>query len=174
MTLGRPCRQNDLMYRDIQSSPQFNWQGCAGIHLLLLVLSFFALLGSCVSSSAVTRARSPDGSLMATVVEVNGGATTDFAYRVDVARFWPLGWGRSVARFYGAVRSDCAYGVNIRWLDNERLLISYLQADQASARPRATVLGRAVRVIMRKGVVDRAAPCGGMEYAQQGKVATYP
>ena len=116
------------------------------------------------------KVKSPDGSLMASVVEINGGATTDFAYEVTVARNWPLHWDHSVAGFYGAGRSDCANGVNIRWINNDTLSITYKNAKSTDVDQAVQMLGRTVHIIAKEGVDDPAAPCGGMEYGKQGKV----
>lgn len=97
-------------------------------------------------------------------------ATTDFAYEVNIAQNWPLRWNHAVAGFYGAGRSDCAYGVNIRWINNDTLSITYKDAKSTDVDKAARMFGRTVRIITTKGVDDPAAPCGGMEYGQQGKV----
>ena len=143
-------------------------KGCLGIGLLGLIFCICLLLGTCVSRVEVMTAQSPDGSLTASVFEINGGATTDFAYEVSVARNWPIRWNHAVAGFHGAGRSDCAYGVNIRWASSDTLLITYKDAASVDVDQTARTLGRIVRVVTRAGVDDRTAPCGGMEYGQQG------
>jgi hypothetical protein len=117
------------------------------------------------------RAVSPDGELTARLFEANSGATTDFGYQVDVERNSLLPWRHTVAGFYGAARSDCAYGVNIGWSGNDTLLLSYRDARSADVDSTAKVFGRTVHILSRAGVNDPSAPCGGMEYAQGGKVA---
>jgi hypothetical protein len=117
------------------------------------------------------RAVSPDGRLTASVFEINGGATTDFAYEVDVSRRWPIHWDHAVAGFYGAGRSNCAYGVNIRWADRDTLLITYKDAKSTDIDHAAHLFGRTVRVAVKAGVDDPSAPCGGMEYGQQGRIS---
>jgi hypothetical protein len=149
--------------------PQLGRKGCFGVAILGCTLCICLLLGTCVSRVVVTQVDSPDGSLVASVTETNGGATTDFGYEVDIARNWPLRWSHSVAGFYGAGRSDCAYGVNVRWIGNNTLLISYKDARSADADKAAYLLGRTVRVITKAGVNDPAAPCGGMEYSQHAR-----
>jgi len=118
----------------------------------------------------VTRAKSPDGSLIASVFEINAGATTDFAYEVDVGRNWPIRWDHAVAGFYGAGRSDCAYGVNLRWISSDTLLITYKDARSTDVDRAVQLVDRTVRIIAKSGVDDPTAPCGGMEYSQNGKV----
>jgi hypothetical protein len=134
------------------------------------LLGLYLLLGVFVSSVEVMHATSPDGDLSARVVEVNGGATTDFGYRIDVARNWPIRWHRTVASLDGAGRSDCAYGVNIRWANNNILLITYKDAKRAYVHSSVNIFGRTVRIISRSGIDDAGAGCGGMEYSQHGKV----
>ncbi|MEJ7932936.1 hypothetical protein WG907_01530 [Sphingobium sp. AN558] len=117
----------------------------------------------------VMKAQSPDGALVATVTEINGGATTDFAYEINIARRWPIYWDHAVAGLYGAVRSDCAYGVNIRWADSNNLHITYKDATFVDIDRIAHFWGRDVRIVATGGINDTSAPCGGMEYGQQGK-----
>jgi hypothetical protein len=141
------------------------------LFLLALILTLFLLMKSCVTDVEVMRAVSPDRELTARVYEVNGGATTDFSYHVDVERNWPLRWGHTVAGFYGAGRSDCAYGVNIKWSGNSTLVVTYRDAKSADVDSTARIFGRTIHVVSRSGVNDPTAACGGMEYSQGGKVA---
>lgn len=128
------------------------------------------ILGSCGSASSVEvmRAASPDGALVARVFEGNGGATTSFSYDVVVG---PATEPQTkVGSFFGAVRSACAYGVNIRWAGDNALIISYDDAKSANVVPTAKIADRRIRIVAKAGVSDPTAPCGGMEYSQQGKV----
>lgn len=152
------------------TSPRWTFpRGCCGALAglcLLILLAPLLLLSTCVSRVEVARARSPNGDVEAVLVEINGGATTDFAYAV---RLQPTGWlGRmrsgQGAWLYGARRSECAYGVNLRWSTSDGLLVEYREADRAEAHP-VGVAGRTVTVVLRPGITDAAAPCGGMEYA---------
>lgn len=142
-------------------------KGCFGIGVLGLVLCFCLLLTMCVSKVEVAQVKSPDGTLIANVFEINGGATTDFAYEVNVSHNWPLRWDHAVAGFYGAGRSDCAYGVNLRWIGNDALLITYKDAKSADVDRTLRLIDRKVRIFTKSGVIDSTAPCGGMEYGQQ-------
>jgi hypothetical protein len=151
--------------------PRLGWGGCLGIGILVFIFLACLLLTTCVSRVEVMRAKSPDIGLVATVVEINAGATTDFAYEINIARNWPLRWDHAVAGFYGAGRSDCAYGVNIRWINNETLSVTYKDAKSMDVDQAAQMFGRTVRIIAKEAVDDPAAPCGGMESGQQGKVA---
>ena len=142
--------------------------GLAALCLLLLVALPFLLLRSCVSREEVARVPAPGGQAHAVLVEVNGGATTDFAYSVRLEGLGLLGFEQEVAWLYGAHRSDCAYGVNLRWAAPNRLLIEYRDADQVRTTP-AEVRGRGIRVELRPGTTDPNAPCGGMEYNLRGR-----
>lgn len=143
-------------------------KGCAGVAVLSFIFGSVALLNSCVSRDEVARATSPDGAIVARLVEINGGATTDFLYTVHLQRNWlfPL-WDYQIADLYGAGRSACAYGVNLRWQDDRTLEIQYFDAKQVNVDRSESVLGRRIVVVPRAGVHDQAAPCGGMLYNQQ-------
>lgn len=116
-------------------------------------------------------ALSPDGALKARVVEDNGGATTDFGYTISLDRTSFPHWEQSVGYLYGAHRSECAYGVNLNWSDNDTLVVSYREATSADMNRSARFFGRTVRIVPKSGISDPSAPCGGMEYAQDGHVA---
>jgi hypothetical protein len=148
--------------------PRLGGKGCAGVAVLGFIFGSVALLNSCVSRDEVARATSPDGAIVARLVESDGGATTDFLYTIHLQRNWlfPL-WDYQVADLYGAGRSACAYGVNLRWQDNSTLTIEYLDAKEVNVDRSESVLGRRINVVLRAGVEDQAAPCGGMLYNQQ-------
>ena len=157
----------------MDAAPDYNFtrlgrKGCLVIGVLGLVCGFCLLLTTCVSRVEVTRAKSPDGNLVASVFEINGGATTDFAYEVEVSRNWPIHWGHAVASLYGAGRSDCAYGVNLSWIGNDTLLITYKDAKSTDVEGTARLLGQTVKIKTKSGVSDPNASCGGMEYGQRG------
>jgi len=73
-----------------------------------------------------------------------------------------------VARFYGAVRSDSAYGVNIRWPDPATVRVEYLAADEAEQlHDRVALAGEDIRVALQPGIYDSIAAGGGMLYNRQ-------
>jgi hypothetical protein len=148
------------------SAPRGGCAGLAALCLLLLVALPFLLLRSCVSHEEVARVAAPGGQFQAVLVEVNGGATTDFAYSVRIEGMGLLGFEQEVAWLYGAHRSACAYGVNLRWAAPNRLLIEYRDAKQVRTTP-AEVGGRGLKVELKPGTTDVNAPCGGMEYSQR-------
>jgi hypothetical protein len=116
------------------------------------------------SSDKVARVVSPDGRLDAVLIETNGGATTSFGYQVDIR---PHGSRETheVARLYGAVRSDQAYGVNLRWTEASNLELDFLKSKLTpEIRSPVRFGGREVTVTVRSGVEDPSAPSGGMLY----------
>jgi hypothetical protein len=137
-----------------------------GNRKLSLVAVALALLTGCglVPRDEVARMPSPDGRVEAVLMETNGGATTSFGYEVHVVEK-----GRpasdQVARLYGAVRNENAYGANLKWISDNELVVEYLEArDQTLGRASVSVAGRAIKVSLRSGVSDPTAPAGGMLY----------
>lgn len=136
------------------------------------------LLGLCASACGggwswdeVARVRSPDGSRDAVLIERNGGATTSFGYEVFVVpHAAPVreGAAGAVASLYAATRNAQAYGVNLRWVAADSVVIEYLRAREALVHG-ATVNGRPdqLRVALRAGVEDPRAPGGGMQYNRE-------
>src|SRR5690348_12320464 len=96
--------------------------------LLVLGLAIIAAIYIIFSPSReeVSRVASPSGDLVATVIEINGGAATSFGYEVRIARKGFSVGGTKVASLYGAVRNDHAYGVNLRWVSDQELHVEYL------------------------------------------------
>lgn len=82
--------------------------------LFVLICLGIVGCGPVISRDEVARMSSPDGRLDAIVFETNGGATTSFGYKVEVAKKGSRS-GTEGANLYGAVRNAQAYGVNIRW-----------------------------------------------------------
>jgi hypothetical protein len=119
------------------------------------------------SFDEVARIQNQENACDAVLIETNGGATTSFGYQV-----FPLPRGSrpnrgdpAVANLYGAVRSEKAYGVNLRWQDKDTLAIEYLEARHAEQRNgELNVSGHAIRIIMKACVSDSTAPGGGMLY----------
>jgi hypothetical protein len=132
-------------------------------------LAFSFSVPSCVSNDEVARASSPSGQLDAIVMEDNGGATTSFGYTVLIAEVGsPPRKGTRVASFYGATRSERAYGVNARWISDDVLRIEYLKAQSARLEPPGSfsVDGRSISVSLEAGISDPRACAGGMLHAR--------
>jgi hypothetical protein len=104
------------------------------------------------------------------LVETNGGATTSFGYQVFLLPRdrQPRRGDPAVANLYGAIRSEKAYGVNLRWQDEDTLAVEYLEARNADLRnAELNVSGHAIRIIMKSGITDSVAPGGGMLFNLQ-------
>jgi len=128
------------------------------------------LLG-CPSFDEVARSTSPDGQVDAVLVEVNGGATTSFGYRIHVL---PKGKAPSdeseAASLYGAARSESAYGANLHWRSGSALVVEYLTARSAELKhPTTSVGGEEITVELVAGIPDPNAPPGGMLYNLEGR-----
>lgn len=138
------------------------------MRVILLRATVICLFGAfavgCASHDEVARSPSPDHALDAVVVEGNGGATTSFWYGIYVTEPGAAyGSGTFVASLYGAIRSETAWGVNLKWKSPTSLDVEYLSAKKASLdRPHPTVNGRRVDVVLRSGVRDPEAKPGGM------------
>ncbi len=131
----------------------------------LAVAALFYFIAS-PSRDEVVRVVSPSGDLIATVVEINGGATTSYGYEVRISRVGFTFGGAEVASLYGAVRNDRAYGVNLRWVSDRELCVEYLAAEFSKVVPSRTH-NPSVHVVLKPGVLDPSAPPGGMLYNLQ-------
>ncbi len=111
----------------------------------------------------VLRVNSPSGDSVAIVVEVNGGATTSFAYEVLVKSTGLRFGNTKVASFYRPLRNFNAYGVNPRWVSNDELQIEYFSSrfDEVIS-PVYRFSDPPIRVVLKPGVIDAAAPAGSM------------
>jgi len=117
-----------------------------------------------VSRDEVARVTSPDGRVEAVLIETNGGATTSFGYEVHVVEKGQPTRER-VAFLYRAGRNENAYGVNLKWVDDNQVAIEYWDARQQSLeRASVNVAGRIIKVSLRSGINDPTAPAGGMLY----------
>lgn len=128
--------------------------------LLLLVLS----CQSCSKKAEVARVRSPDGTLDAIVVEIDGGGTVSYRYDLRiVSRGQTPAAGVSVGSLYGALRNEDAYGVNPKWQDSGVLFFEYWKAKTATLdNPMVQLSGRAVKCVLKGDVLDTSAPRGNM------------
>jgi hypothetical protein len=142
-------------------------RGLAGIPCRLLIESY---VRGMVTRDEVARVVSPTGDVEAVLCEINGGATTSFAYGVYVVpRGAKLSDRAQVASFYAATRSGSAYGVNLRWQDPKTLAIEYLEAESAEIdQPSVTVDKANIAVMLRGGIADPAAPRGSMYRFRNG------
>jgi hypothetical protein len=73
--------------------------------------------------------------------------------------------GAEAAYLYAAVRSEQAYGVNLKWEEEHSLAIEYLEAQSASLKLQKVIIGNEeVSLSLRSGIRDSDAPPGGMLY----------
>jgi len=124
------------------------------------------------SFDEVARVGDPQANVDAILVETNGGATTSFGYEVFLLARGHAAErsGHPVATFYGAVRSEHAYGVNLRWVSSDTLAVEYLDAQHVNWLNGSLILdGRKINIVLKPGVTDPSAPPGGMLYNLQGR-----
>src|SRR5882724_5363801 len=115
------------------------------------------------SFDEVARIQNAQYACDAVLVETNGGATTSFGYQIFLLPRdkRPKRGDPAVANLYGAVRSERAYGVSLRWQDENTLAVEYLEARHADLRnAELNVSGHAIRIIMKPGITDSVAPGG--------------
>lgn len=115
------------------------------------------------SREEVAWANSPDGRTHAILSETNGRATTSFGYIVELHRAphdgsMPVNAGK----LYGAVRSECAYGVDLQWLNASTLALRFASAKQVDVPAFVTVDSRPIQIVVQSQRTNNAAPCGGM------------
>ena len=134
-----------------------------------LIVLFVAFLPG-PSEDEVARVASPDGKLEAVLVETNGGATTSFGYEVHVVERARKPYATPAAFMYGAVRSENAYGANLRWEKSDLVAVEFLSAKSSKLMvPSISVGGLMVSVALRPGVADPTALAGGMLFNLQGR-----
>ena len=127
-----------------------------------LILGLGLLMCSCSSRHEVLRLTSPDGSTDAVVYKTDCGAPCSFGYEIRLARRGGDS-AEKVASLAGAMRSERAWGVDLKWLDADSLSIEYLRADYANlVKPAAEIDGHSIKISLRPGVDDAKAPSGGM------------
>jgi hypothetical protein len=127
----------------------------------LLMLTGCNLLGD-VSRDQVATVVSPDGATRAILFETNGGATTSYGYEIELAPLSQDGEVVAAGRLLGAARSQCSWGVNMRWLSSTELAIDFQEADRTELPTQVEVGAKSVRLTERSGQSDQTAPCGGM------------
>jgi hypothetical protein len=139
---------------------------------LLVAVAAWLPLSGCFfgepSRDEVARSMSPDGQTLAVLLETNGGATTSFGYEVELrSASGETEEAVFAASLYDANRSDCAYGVNLRWLSPTELGLEFENAKQIRIVQDIQVGANSIIVSALPGVTDDGAPCGGM-LASQG------
>lgn len=122
------------------------------------------------SKDEVARVVSPDGNIDAVLFETNGGATTSFGYEVYVVAHGAQPSGSPAVSLYGAVRNHHAYGANLRWASADSVAVEFLSAKSTKIDRQAQSIGtQTIRIAVREGITDNAAPPGGMLYNLRGR-----
>ena len=141
----------------------------ATLFLAVTVSTFFWLIPG-PSADEVSRLAAPAGDIEAVLIETNGGATTSFGYEIFVVSRGTKPSGTPAAFLYGAVRSQKAYGVNLRWLSDSNLDVEFESTKSAKVGiPLVSVANRNVHVELKANVTDPNAPPGGMLYNLKGR-----
>lgn len=125
-----------------------------------IVLSACAIEGR----DEVVRVSAPARGLDAVVVESKAETASTFDYAVHVVRKGRPARSRTAALWLpGALRSDSAFGVNIRWQSDSEVVVEYLSARRLRLRgPREVIGSDTVRVLPRSGIRDSTARAGAM------------
>ena len=140
------------------------------IAMVALLSWFFSGLVGEPSKDEVARAVSPNGVFDAVLFEINGGATTSFGYEVYVVEHGAKPSGEPAVFLYEAVRNKSAYGSNLKWESPMLLAVEFLSAKSKKfPQPSVSIAGQTVDLVVREGIVDPAAPGGGMLYNLRGR-----
>jgi len=138
--------------------------------LLAVAVSAFLWWIPGPSADEVSRVTAPRGDIEAVLIETNGGATTSFGYEIFVVPRGTKASGTPAAFLYGALRSQRAYGVNLRWLSDSNLDVEFESTQSAKLGvPLVFVANRNIHVELKANVTDPKAPPGGMLYNLKGR-----
>jgi len=132
----------------------------------IIIAAIVLMLTACISSDEVFRTTAPNGKTDAVLIETNGGATTSFGYEVYITPAREsIRHGQKVADFYGATRSESAYGVNVDWISSDQLVLKFFKAHDARIlKPEITAENQKIRIALKPDIKDQTAPAGGMLY----------
>jgi hypothetical protein len=73
--------------------------------------------------------------------------------------------GSLAVSLYGAIRSQHAYGANLKWTSPDSVAVEFLSAKSAKTeKPVVSVGTQTVHLVVHEDVLDNAAPSGGMLY----------
>ena len=129
-------------------------------------LTFALLVAACdlngpPSREQVAWAKSPDGLTHAILIETNGGATTPFGYLVELHPADHQGQAPVRAVRLMSATSQCARGVELRWLDPGTLALRYVSASRIDMKHSVAVGNKTVRIVAQKETRNPAASCDG-------------
>jgi hypothetical protein len=138
--------------------------------IVLLVAYFIFLLAGEPSKDEVARNTSPTGKVDAVLLEANGGATTSFGYEVYIVEHGAQPSGSPAVSLYGAIRNQHAYGADLKWTSPDSVAVEFLNAESTKIeKPIVSVGTQAIHLAVHEGVLDNAAPSGGMLYNLRGR-----
>jgi hypothetical protein len=138
--------------------------------MLLLVAHFIFLLAGEPSKDEVARNISPNGKVDAVLFETNDGATTSFGYEVYVVEHGTQPSGSPAVSLYGAIRNQHAYGADLKWTSPESVVVEFLNAKSTKIeKPIVSVGTQVIHLVVHEGVLNNAAPSGGMFYNLRGR-----
>lgn len=141
----------------------------AAVMVMLLAWLFSGLIGE-PSNDEVARVVSPSGKVDAVLFETNGGATTSFGYDIYIVEHGAKPSGSPAISLYGAVRSQSAYGANLKWVSPNSVAVEFLSAKSTKIKKPTLSLGdQIVQLAVHEGVADDSAPAGGMFYNLRGR-----
>jgi len=137
--------------------------------LLASAFILFFLIGCSSDKDEVLSLLSPDKKVEAILFETNGGATTSYGYEVYFRNI-DSGELTQVASFYGATRSNSAYGINLNWVADNNLELEYFKTKSVNLLSSSVYINNKVYgVNLKPNVNDSKAPPGGMLYNLNGR-----
>ena len=133
-----------------------------GASLVFIVLGTLLLIYFVTEPSReeVLRLHSPSGKTDAVVIEVNGGATTAFAYEVRLEESGGTKKSTKVAYFYAPWRNvKGASGLDLKWISADELHIEFFASrTEELLKPVVKLSNETVRVLLKPGVDNQTAP----------------
>lgn len=139
-----------------------------GLITLPLQIGWLALdpLSLATQEVEVRKLASSDENIFATLMEINGGATTAYGYRIylESGDLLDFCFKKEIAFLYAATRNLCASGADLQWTSDNTILIKYLSA-RFTRVPAETVefCGKTITVKLVPNTVTPEATCGAME-----------
>jgi len=137
---------------------------------VVLMMYFLFLFAGEPSKNEVARNVSSTGKMDAVLFETNGGATTSFGYEIYVVEHGAQPSGSPAASLYGAIRNQHAYGANLKWTSLDTVAVEFLSAKSVKIeKPIVSVGTQAIHLVVHEGVLDNAAPSGGILFNLRGQ-----
>jgi hypothetical protein len=78
--------------------------------------------------------------------------------------------GSPAVSLYDAIRNQHAYGANLKWTSPDSVAVEFLSAKSTKIEKSILSVGaQAIHLVVHEGVLDNAAPSGGMLYNLRGR-----